>query len=124
MEETVQNKKLKRTKYFYIALALLFLAFLLSANTDLGHFSSRNYTGVPIEFFYIIFSVDFLVIFSMVLIYLYKKAGAILFPMFILIHFMLYNFYLSTTLLSDLNVLFVYFAAGLLVIIPRWNEFK
>ena len=124
MEESHSETEYKRSTFFYIALILLLGAFFLSVNTDLAQFSEHKDTGVPQDFFWIIFSVDFLVVFSVVLIYFYKKAGAILFPVFVMTHFLLYNFYLSTRLLADLNVLFVYFAAGLLVIIPRWKVFR
>ncbi len=124
MEENHSQPLIKRSKFFYIALILLLPVFFLSVNTDLLHYSQRKDTGVPDFFFWIIFSVDLLIVVSIVLIYFYRKLGAILFPLMVITHFTMHNFYLSTMLLSDLNLLFVYFAAGLLVIIPRWSVFK
>ena len=57
-------------------------------------------------------------------IYFYRKIGVILFPVAILFHFYLHEFYLSTMLYSDLFTLFSYVALGLLAIIPKWNFFK
>lgn len=124
MDNNSSENKIGRGRFFYIALGLMFFVFLLSLNTDLAHFSERKDTGVPDGFFWMIFTVDACIVLSLVLIYLYRKPGAVLFPCFVLAHFFLHNFYLSTTLFSDLNLLFVYFAAGLLVIIPRWSVFK
>lgn len=124
MNDHSSEKSIGRSRFFYLALGLLFLVFLLSLNTDFAQFSERRDTGIPNGFFWMVFTVDVCIVLSLVLIYLYRKAGAFLFPCFVLAHFFLHNFYLSTTLFSDLNLLFVYFAAGLLVIIPRWNVFK
>ena len=124
MENNTTENVIRRSKYFYIALVLLVLSLVLSFNTDLAQFTLHEKNGIPIEFFWIIFSVDALILFSLLLIYFYKKAGAIFFPVMVFLHFMLHNFYLSTSLLADLNVLFVYFAAGLLVIVPRWKNFR
>ncbi len=124
MKGSITEKTTSRSKYFYIALVLLIFSLVLSFNTDLAQFTLHEKNGIPIEFFWIIFSVDALILFSLLLIYFYKKAGAILFPVLVFLHFMLHNFYLSTSLLADLNVLFVYFAAGLLVIVPRWKDFR
>lgn len=124
MQDYFQEQNPSKGLYFYLALALMLLVLVLSINTDAAHFALREKTGVPVEFFWIIFTVDILIVLSFVLIFFYKKAGAVLFPFFVLIHFFLHNFYLSTILFSDLNLLFVYFAAGLLVIIPRWKFFR
>lgn len=124
MENNTTENVISKSKYFYIALVLLVLSLVLSFNTDLAQFTLHEKNGIPVQFFWIIFSVDALILFSLLLIYFYKKVGAILFPILVFLHFMLHNFYLSTSLMADLNVLFVYFAAGLLVIVPRWKDFR
>lgn len=114
----------KKTAFFYIALILMLLGAALSINTDLAEFSQHTDLSIPKWFFWIIFSIDTLMIACMAAIYFYRKIGVILLPLLIMAHFLLHNFYLSTMLYSDLNFLFLYFAAGLLAVIPRWNYFK
>lgn len=124
MQEQSPETTIKRTRSFYIALIIMLLPFILSVNTDLAHFAEHHDTGVPAGFFWIIFIVDFLILLCMVLIYFYKKAGVVLLPFAVLLHFLLHNFYLSTTLYADMFLLFVYCGAGLAVIIPRWKAFR
>lgn len=114
----------KRTLSFYLAFVIMLIPFILSVNTDLAQFSEHKDTGIPPAFFNIIFSVDALIVLSMVLIYFYKKVGVILFPILVMMHFMLHNFYLSVSLYADLFLLFVFCGAGLAVIVPRWIAFK
>ncbi|MGC4130597.1 MAG: hypothetical protein QM564_13825 [Bergeyella sp.] len=114
----------KKSRGLYIAVAIPALMFLLSVNTDLLHFSQRNDTNVPVEFFWIIFIVDFLVLSMSALMAIHRKAGVILFPFLLMLHFLLHNFYLSVFLLSDLNALFFYFAVGLFALVPRWKYFN
>ncbi len=124
MEENYFGDTSKKSIWFYFALALILICAWLSINTDLLEFSQKKDVRIPDTFFYLIFFVDFVIVSSVVLIYFYKKLGAYLLPFFVVSHFLLHHFYLSTFLYSDLNLLFVYFAAGLLVIIPRWKYFK
>lgn len=118
------DKSFKNNKFFYGVLIFLLLHFYLSVNTDLLEYSQHKEINIPSWYFYIIFSVDIMIVLSLILIALYKKIGAIAFPFFILVHFICHNYFLSTFLYSDVSVLCCYVGFGLLVIIPRWNEFK
>lgn len=124
MQEQHPEATFKKSLSLYIVLILMLIPFILSVNTDLAHFSQHTDTGVPKEFLWIIFTVDFLVLLCMVLIYFYRKVGAILLPVAVMMHFLLHDFYLSTTLYADLFLLFVYCGAGLAVIIPKWKIFR
>jgi hypothetical protein len=124
MENDHSENNVKRTSAFYFALILMFILFLLTLNTDFAQYSQHTDTGIPMWFFKILFPVDFIILAALVLIFFYRKIGVFLFPGFVLIHHLLYEFYLSTTLLSGLHLLFVYVGIGLLVIIPRWKDFK
>ncbi|PZU84556.1 MAG: hypothetical protein DI529_11145 [Chryseobacterium sp.] len=118
------DKSFKNNKDYYIIFGLIILVYLLSINTDLAEFSQHNAINIPSGFFYYTLGVDILVIISWILILFYRKAGVILFPFVVLIHFSLHNYFLSTYLYSDITVLFLYIGLGLLAIIPRWNILK
>lgn len=114
----------KKTTGFILALVAIFLSFFLSINMDLGLNSQHDYLKIPEWFIYVLFFVDGLVALSLIFIYFYRKIGVFLLPFLILLHFSLHQFYLSAMLYSDVFTLFMYFAAGLVVIIPRWDYFK
>ncbi len=107
---------------FVAALVLMLILVGLSINTDLQHYVSDD--NVPMWFFYGLFFVDVLMVLSLLLIYFYKKIGVSLLPITVGIHYIMHNYYLSTTLYSDLNLLFVFVGIGLFVIIPRWKFYK
>ena len=86
--------------------------------------AQRNENGIPGWYFYLIFSVDVLMIISQILIFFYRKVGIYLFPVAVFTHFLLHNFYLSSFLYFDLMLLFFYFAIILFMTIPRWKYFK
>jgi len=118
------SEKFRKNRSFYIIFGLVILVFLLSVNTDLAEFSQHRELSIPSGFFYYTLGVDILVIISWLLILFYRKAGVILFPVFIMLHFALHNYYLSTYLYSDITVLFLFIGLGLLEVIPRWNDMK
>ncbi|HBR10999.1 hypothetical protein SAMN05660493_02279 [Epilithonimonas bovis DSM 19482] len=118
------DKSFKNNKDFYIIFALILLLFCLSINTDLAEFSQHRDIRIPANFFYYTLGVDVLVLISWVLLIFYKKAGVILFPLLVFIHFGLHNYFLSTYLYSDITVLFMYIGLGLFALIPRWNVLK
>lgn len=124
MEQPYFTGTEKKSTFFYIALVLMLLGAALSINTDLAEFSQHADLSIPKWFFWLIFSIDVLMLACIISIYFYRKIGVIALPLLIMMHFLLHNFYLSTMLYSDLNFLFLYFAAGLLVVIPRWSFFK
>ncbi|WP_374442611.1 hypothetical protein [Epilithonimonas sp.] len=118
------SEKFRKNRSFYIIFGLVILVFLLSVNTDLAEFSQHRELRIPSGFFYYTLGVDVLVIISWLLILFCRKAGVILFPVFIMLHFALHNYYLSTYLYSDITVLFLFIGLGLLEVIPRWNDMK
>ncbi|WP_312765006.1 hypothetical protein [Epilithonimonas sp.] len=118
------DKSFKNNKDHYIIFGLIILVYMLSINTDLAELSQHRDINIPSGFFYYTLSVDVLVILSLILILFYRKLGVILFPFFVMIHFSLHNYFLSTYLYSDITVLFLYVGLGLLAIIPRWNSMK
>lgn len=118
------DKSFKNNKDYYLFFGLIILVFLLSINTDYIEYSLHQRINIPGNFFYYTFGVDVLVLVSLILILLFRKAGIVLFPIFVAIHFALHNYYLSTFLYSDVTVLFLYIGLGLLAIIPRWHVLK
>ncbi len=124
MTDNYFGKVEQKSKGFYIALAIIALSFLMSMNTDLQFFAQSEEVHIPTGFIWIIFVLDFLILLMLLLIVFFRKVGVIVFPFLVLIHFLLYNFYLSSFLYFDLSTLFCYFMAGLFVVIPRWSFFK
>lgn len=114
----------KKTKGFAAALVFIFLAFLLSINLDLAKFSEQLDLQIPAWFNYVVLLLDALVVVGLILIYMYRKIGVFMVPVVVLLHYTLHQYYMSVMLYSDLFTLFVYSAAGLFVIIPRWRFFK
>lgn len=114
----------KPTLPYYIGIAVLLVAAFLSVNTDLALFSERKDVEIQDWYFWLIFSID-LAIFACVISMLFqRKIGVIAMPVLVVLHFMLHRFYLSTFLYFDVQLLFVYFALGLFMVIPRWKFFR
>ena len=118
------NRSFKNNKDHYLFFGLIILVYLLSINTDYAEYSLHQKINIPGNFFYYTFGIDILVVISWILILLFRKAGVILFPIFVAMHFGLHNYFLSTFLYSDITVLFLYIGLGLLSIIPRWNVLR
>lgn len=118
------DRTYRNNKDYYIIFGLILLVFLLSINTDLQQYSQHRLVHIPAGFFYFTFGIDFLVLVSWILILFFRKVGVILFPVFILIHFGLHNYFLSTYLYSDITALFLFIGIGLMAAIPRWNILK
>jgi ABC-type xylose transport system permease subunit len=124
MENQYFETVTKRSKSFYFAIILTFVLFLLMLNTDLAQYSQHLDTKVPTWFVQLLLVIDVAILGCLALVYFYRKIGVYLFPVLVLLHHLLYEFYLSTTLLAGLHLLFVFLTAGLLVIIPRWKSYK
>lgn len=118
------DKSFKNNKDYYLIFGLVFLVFLMSVNTDITEYSLHQEINIPKGFFYYTFGIDALIFISWLLIIFFRKIGVILFPLFVLVHFALHNYFLSTFLYSDVTVLFLYIGLGLLAVIPRWNVLK
>lgn len=115
------DRSFKNNKDYYLIFGLILLIFGLSVNTDLAEFSQHKDIAIPSNFFYYTLGVDALVLVSWILLILFRKAGVILFPLFVFIHFALHNYFLSTYLYSDITALFAFIGLGLFAVIPRWN---
>ncbi|MBP7174076.1 MAG: hypothetical protein KBA33_08440 [Cloacibacterium sp.] len=124
MENEIFDKTPPPAKGFYWALGLLMLFSVMSMSIDVAEFLQHQDIRIPLWYFYIIFLVDIFILLGWVGIYFHRKIGVYLFPMAILTHFTLHNYYLSTFLYNDIFILFLFVGIGLLVIIPRWLFFK
>ena len=109
---------------FILALAALMLFTLMGVGLDFDEYLQHETLNIPFGYFYFIFSVDILMIAGIVLMYFYRKIGIFLFPIAVVLHFMMHNYYLSTFLYTDVTNLFLYISVGLLAIIPKWQFFK
>lgn len=123
MEHNYFGNITKKSTSLIIAVASMVLCFILSANTDFAKFSDYQELRIPLWFFYIIFSVDILIVVSLVLLLLYRKLGIFGTVIFGFLHFVFNIYYLNVTLYADLFFLFT-FCVGLFSIIPRWKYFK
>lgn len=124
MEDNFFDKSPEKTTGFYFAIVFLVIFSLLSVGIDITEYLNRQDVNIPLWFFYVIFSVDILMVFSVASIYFYRKPGVIIYPIIVVTHYFLHEFYLSTMLYSDLFNLFCYIGLGLLTIIPKWKFYK
>lgn len=111
---------------FIAALVGMLIFFIMGAGIDVDQFLQQREQAlaIPDWYFYIIFGIDVLIVLSIILIYFYRKAGIILFPLVTLLHFFSHQYFLSTFLYSDVMSLFVFVGIALLAIIPKWQFFK
>lgn len=109
---------------FILALAALLLFTLMGVGLDFDEYLQHKTLNIPSGYFYFIFSIDILMIAGIVLMYLYRKIGIFLFPVMLVLHFFMHNYYLSTFLYSDVTNLFLFTGFGMLAIIPKWKFFK
>ncbi len=124
MNENFANESPKKDLGFILSLAALLLFSLMGIGIDVDEFAQHQEMNIPIWYFYLIFSVDLVMIISPFIIYFYRKIGAFLFPFAVVLHFLLHNYYLSTFLYTDVTNLFLYITVGLLAILPKWKFFK
>jgi len=109
---------------FILALASLLLFTFMGIGLDFDEYLQHKELNIPEGYFYLIFSVDALMILGIVLMYFYRKIGIVLFPVMLLMHFFMHNYYLSTFLYSDVTNLFLFTGFGMLAIIPKWKFFR
>ena len=109
---------------FILALASLLLFTFMGIGLDFDEYLQHETLNIPSGYFYFIFSIDFLMIAGIVLMYFYRKIGIILFPVMLVLHFFMHNYYLSTFLYSDVTNLFLFTGFGMLAIIPKWKFFR
>lgn len=109
---------------FILALASLLLFTFMGIGLDFDEYLQHTELNIPKGYFYLIFSVDILMILGIVLMFFYRKIGIVLFPAMLLLHFFMHNYYLSTFLYSDVTNLFLFTGFGMLAIIPKWKFFR
>ena len=124
MEENFKNEDPKKDMGFILSLGALLLFSLMGIGIDSDEFLQRVELNIPDNYFILIFGVDLLMILGIVLIFFYRKVGVSLFPMAVLTHYVLHNYYLSTLLYTDVTNLFLFVSVGLLAFIPKWQFFK
>ncbi len=123
MNDTFPHESSKRDLGFILSLCAMLFFTLMGVGIDYDEFLQQD-SNIPDWYFYLIFFVDFLMIAGLVLIYLYRKIGAFVFPAALVAHFLFHNYYLSTFLYTDVTNMFLYVGIGLLAIIPKWQFFK
>lgn len=109
---------------FILALVALLLFTMMGVGLDFDEYLQHESLNIPLGYFYFIFSIDILMIAGIVLIYFYRKIGIVLFPLMLVLHFFMHNYYLSTFLYSDVTNLFLFTGFGMLAIIPKWKFFR
>lgn len=114
----------QKTLSFYLALGALALFTLMGLGMDGDEFLQHKLLNIPIWYFYIIFTVDFFSLLSIIGIAFFRKLAVYMFPVFVILHFYLHQFYLSTFLYTDVSNIFLFIGVGLLMIIPKWKFFK
>lgn len=118
------NESPKKDGFFIFTLVILLVFCGMAIGTDFDQFSQHKSLNIPSWYFYIIFSVDVLMILSLVFIYFYRKPGVYLYPAFVLAHLICHVYYLDTLLYTDVTNLFAFVGFGLFAIIPKWQFFK
>ncbi|MBM7421490.1 MULTISPECIES: hypothetical protein [Chryseobacterium] len=109
---------------FILALASLLLFTVMGMGIDIDEYLQHEYLNIPRWYFYVIFTIDALMIISLVLMFFYRKIGMFAFPVLLVLHFLMHNYYLSTFLYTDVTNLFLFTGFGMLAIIPKWKFFK
>lgn len=122
--EDFKNEDSKKDIGFILSLAALLVFSLMGAGIDTDEFLQRKELNIPDDYFYLIFGVDLLMILGLILIFFYRKVGVFLFPLAVLTHYLLHNYYLSTFLYTDVTNLFLFISVGLVAFIPKWKFFK
>ncbi|MBP2619380.1 hypothetical protein [Chryseobacterium jejuense] len=109
---------------FVLAFAALMLFTVMGLGIDVDEYLQHEYLEIPRWYFYVIFSIDAMMMIGLVLMFFYKKIGIIMFPALLVLHFFMHNYYLSTFLYTDVTNLFLFTGFGMLAIIPKWKFFK
>ena len=109
---------------FILAFAALMLFTIMGLGIDVDEYLQHEYLQIPRWYFYVIFSIDVLMMIGLVLMFFYRKAGIFMFPALLVLHFFMHNYYRSTFLYTDVTNLFLFTGFGMLAIIPKWKFFK
>ncbi len=117
------NESPKKGLGFWITIALMFLFAIMAFGVDYSQYLDHENLKIPKWYFYIIFSIDFVIFSSIILIIMYRKIGVWLFPIAVLASITCYLYYLDTFMYTSVQNLFLIFLA-LFTIIPKWKFFK
>ena len=109
---------------FVLAFAALMLFTIMGLGIDVDEYLQHEYLEIPRWYFYVIFSIDVLMMIGLILMFFYRKIGIFMFPALLVMHFFMHNYYLSTLLYTYVTNLFLFTGLGLLAIIPKWKFFK
>lgn len=124
MDENYFDKNPAKTTSFYAAIIILSIFSFLSIGIDIIEYKQHKDINIPIDFSYLILGIDVLLVLSILAIFFYRKIGVFLYPILVIVHLFLHEYFLSTLLYADLFNLFSFIGLGLLAIIPKWNFFK
>jgi len=109
---------------FILALASLLLFTVMGMGIDIDEYLQHEYLNIPRWYFYVIFTIDAFMMISLILMFFYRKIGMFAFPVLLVLHFLMHNYYLSTFLYTDVTNLFLFTGFGMLAIIPKWKFFR
>ncbi|REC77620.1 hypothetical protein DRF60_11610 [Chryseobacterium elymi] len=109
---------------FISAFAALMLFTIMGLGIDIDEYLQHEYLQIPRWYFFVIFSIDVLMIIGLILMFFYRKIGIFMFPALLVLHFFMHNYYLSTFLYTDVTNLFLFTGFGMLAIIPKWKFFR
>ncbi|AQX07006.1 hypothetical protein BAX94_01800 [Elizabethkingia meningoseptica] len=114
----------KRGTPFFLVLGVLLLLMIHNLFVDYGVVLQKEKMQIPQWYITLLFSLDIFAILSLVGIYFLRKIAVYVFPVLIMIHFIIHLNYLATFLYADVFMMFFYVGIGLFVFIPKWNYFK
>lgn len=124
MDDNYFQDEPKITTTFYVAIGALALFTLMGLGLDGDEFLQRESLNIPDWYFFVVFSVDILALLSLLGFAFFRKFAIFTFPVFVLLHFYIHQFYLSTFLYTDVTNMFLFITLGLFTIIPKWKYFK
>lgn len=124
METNYFENEPKKSSGFYLSIGALALFTLMGLGIDGDEFLQRETLNIPDWYFYIIFLIDILAFLSLIGIAMFRKVAVFSFPIFVILHFFMHQFYLSTFLYTDVTNMFLFVGVGLLMFIPKWKYFK
>lgn len=124
MNNEFANESPKKDLGFILSLFALLFFTMMGIGIDADEYSQHTEVNIPGWYFYLIFTIDFLMVLGLVLIFFYRKIGVFLFPAALVTHFISHSYFLSTFLYTDVTNMFLFTGVGLLAIIPKWQFFK
>ena len=124
MNENFADESPKKDLPFILSLGSILLFTIMGIGIDFDEFSQHQEINIPSAYFYFIFIIDLLMVLSIIFIFFYRKLAVYLFPVVLITHFLVHNYFLSTFLYTDVTNMFLFCTLGLFVIIPKWQFFK